>query len=148
MELHGILIRRVTMNDGKIVEFAPAHNTIVNVGRYHVADLIGKKSSRGFTHLAMGTNRTGATPANSALVSELTTGGLSRAAATITRTLTTVQFVKTFTLTTAKSIMEYGIFNSQTVAVGTMMSRITQVTLTLANANKIQLDWSIGVRRV
>ncbi len=69
------------------------------------------------THIAVGTDDTAFAAADTTLGTEITTGGLARVAATVTRVTTsttndTVQLVTTFTVTGTNTIKEVGILNA------------------------------------
>jgi len=114
--------------NGKLKDREVKKNLITNVGFAQLALLAGDATAVPFTYLAIGTGTTAAAVTDTTLVTECTTDNLGRAAATVTRTTTTVtndtlQLAKTFTYSgsTLVAIKEYGVFNDSSV--GTMLSR-------------------------
>lgn len=102
-------------------------NVIVNTGKAEVANLIGGVSAPvAFTYLALGTGSTGELASQTALVGEIVDSGLTRQAATVTRTTTTttndtVKYDYTWTASAAKTVEEIGIFNA--ASAGIMLGR-------------------------
>lgn len=127
IKFDGIYTIEVRDKDGNLKDREVVENLIVNTGLAEIAGLIGNTGSpTAFTYLAVGSASTAATATDIALETELTDGGLERAAATVTKQTTTVtgdtlQLVKTFNVTGTKTVREVGVFNDATA--GTMMSR-------------------------
>lgn len=127
IKFDGIYTIEVRDKDGNLKDREVVENLIVNTGLAEIAGLVGNTGSpTAFTYLAVGSASTAATATDTALETELTDGGLERAAATVTRQTTTVandtlQLVKTFNVTGTKTVREVGVFNDATA--GTMMSR-------------------------
>ncbi len=91
--------------------------TLTNVGLAKVAGLVNGIDTGGFTDLALGTSATAESPTQTALVSEITTNGGARAAATVSRETTnvandTAKWEKIFTFTGDLVINECGIFDA------------------------------------
>lgn len=93
-------------------------NIITNGGLGAVSGLVGNVGSEtAFGYLALGTDSTVAAQTQTALIAEITTGGLERAAATVTQETTTtaddtLQFVKQWTSSASHTVEEIGIFNA------------------------------------
>ena len=102
-------------------------NTITATGLGAVSGLVGDVGSEtAFGYLAVGTDSTAADKTQTALVAEITTGGLERASATVTQETTTdtddtVQFVKQWTASASHTVEEIGIFNASSS--GVMLGR-------------------------
>lgn len=101
-------------------------NTIVNEGKAQIALLAGDASATPFTYLAVGTSSTAPAASQTALQAEISTNGLSRAAATVSRVTTTVtndtlQLVKAWSVSGSSTVEEIGIFNASSN--GTMLGR-------------------------
>ena len=102
-------------------------NTITNAALAVVSGLVGAVDAQtAFTYLAVGTDSTAESAAHTALQAEITTNGLERAAATVTRETTTqtndtLQLVKVWTATGSSTIEEIGAFND--ASAGTMFGR-------------------------
>jgi hypothetical protein len=102
-------------------------NLIVSAGKAGMASrLNGDGSEAAFTYLALGTDNTAAAAGNTTLGAEIVDSGLARAAATASRTTTTVtndtaRLTKTFSVTGTKALVEIGAFNA--ASNGTMLGR-------------------------
>jgi len=120
---------------GKIVEDITINNGITNAGFAALAGLAGNTGTiNPFTYIAVGTSSTAFSAAQTALIGEISTAGLSRASATVSRVTTTqtndtLQLVKTFTLSGSATVEEVGAFNASSS--GTMLGRVLTSTVTL-----------------
>ena len=91
---------------------------IPDIGLAEMANLWAEDSGQAaMTHIAVGTGDTAFAAADTTLGTEVTTSGLARVAATVTRATTsttndTVQLVTTFTVTGTVTIKEVGILNA------------------------------------
>ena len=127
IKFDGVYTIEVRDKDGNLKDREVVENLIVNTGLAEIAGLVGNTGSpTAFTYLAVGSASTAAAATDTTLETELTDGGLERAAATVTRATTTatndtLQLVKTFSVTGTKSVREGGVFND--ASVGTMLSR-------------------------
>ncbi len=113
---------------------------ITNAGLAEVCGLIGNTGSpTAFTYLANGSGSTAFVATQTALVTENTTNGSARAAATVSRTTTTatndtLSLVKQWTATGAITIKEAGVFNDSSA--GDMLARkVLDATVTLADTD-------------
>ena len=121
-------------------------NVVVNTGLAQVAGLIVNLETDYFDYMAIGTGTTEAQATDTALESEITTGGGARAAATITRitqdvTNDTAQFVHQWTFTDSFAITEAGIFNDPSA--GVMLSRKTFSAYNVVSGDELQITWRI-----
>ncbi len=127
VKFDGIYTIEVRDKEGNLKDREVVENLIVNTGLAEIAGLIGNTGTpTAFTYLAVGSASTAAAATDTTLETELTDGGLERAAAIVTRTTTTatndtLQLVKTFNVTGTKTVREVGVFNDSST--GTMMSR-------------------------
>ena len=111
---------RVPFLTGLYVYVLANCNLITNVG--HAAGnarMSGQGSYSTFVNLAIGTGTTAAAAADTALQTEITTGGGARGAATASQVTTTVtndttQLVKTWTFTASFAVTEEGILDNAT----------------------------------
>lgn len=122
-------------------------NLITSAGKAQIALLAGDASAVPFTFLAVGTSNTAVSVGQTALIGEITTSGLGRAAATVSRTTTTVtndtlSLVKTFTVTGSATIEEVGIFND--ASAGTMLGRALTGTTAVVNGDSIQFTYLVA----
>lgn len=137
--------------DGNLKFDVTEENMIVNSGLAEVTNLLGNVSSPvPFTYLANGSSSTAANATQTTLVAENTnTYGAGRAAATVTRQMTTVandtlQLVHQWTITGAVTVNEVGIFNDATT--GTMLCRqVTSSTKNLVNGDTFTVTYKIIV---
>lgn len=123
-------------------------NTITNGGKAEVAGLTGNTGSpTAFTYLAVGTSSTAPAAAQTALQAELSSDGLSRAAATVSRTTTTVtndtlRLVKAFSVTGTQTVEEAGIFNDPTA--GTMLGRALTGSKAVVNGDTLTVTYDVA----
>jgi len=128
---------------GKVIEKRVLKgNIITNAGKAAVAARAGAIEQDGFTYLAVGTGVTAENATQTALVAEITTGGLARAAATVTRVTTTVandtlQLVYTWTASAAHAVRELGTFNA--AAAGDMLARKLFAVINVANTDQLKM---------
>lgn len=112
-------------------------NVITLVGKAQLALLAGA-SGTPFTFLAVGTSATAVTSADTALNAELSTLGLSRVAATVSRvTITatndTLQLANTWSVTGSTTVNEVGVFNASSS--GVMLGHALTGAKTVANGD-------------
>lgn len=132
---------------GNIKQEWDVNNTVVSAGKAQIALLAGDATATPFTFLAVGTSATAVTIGQTALVGEVTDTGLARAAATVSRTTTTVtndtlQLVYTWTATGTKVIEEIGVFNASSG--GTMLARALTSTKTLVNNDQLIATYKVA----
>ena len=90
IKFDGVYTIEVRDKDGNLKDREVVENLIVNTGLAEIAGLVGNTGSpTAFTYLAVGSASTAAAATDTTLETELTDGGLERAAATVTRTTTT-----------------------------------------------------------
>src|SRR5690242_11346192 len=112
---------------GRIKESREIRNLVVNAGKAGMASRInGAGSEAAFTFIAIGTGTTAAAATDKTLVTEITTGGGARAAATASRVTTSVtndtaQDVVTFSFTSSFAVTESGVLNASSA--GTLLAR-------------------------
>lgn len=122
-------------------------NTITNAGFAVIAGLAGNTGSQtAFTYLAVGTSSTAPAASQTALGGEISTNGLTRAAATVSRVTTTqtndtLQLAKTFTVTGSSTVEEVGVFNDATT--GTMLGRALTTSKSVVNGDTLSITYKI-----
>lgn len=136
---------------GAVVASWEAQNLVVSAGLAQASAIITGLSTELFTYLALGTGTAAPASSDTALQTEVTTGGGERASATVSRVTTdtandTVQLAYTFTFTTTGSIAitEAGIFNSSGSS-GTMLSRATFSAYTVVSTNTLAATYKIDL---
>lgn len=121
-------------------------NGITSAGLAQLASLAGDASAVPFTYLALGTSNTAFSASQTALGAEISTNGLSRAAATISRVTTTVtndtwQAVYTWTASGSSTVEEIGVFNASSS--GTMLARALTSSKTMVNTDTLQATYQV-----
>jgi len=123
-------------------------NTITTVGLAAMAGLLGDIDSQtAFTYLAIGTDDTAESETHTELQAEITDSGLARSVAdTITRETTnetndTLQLVKEWTASGAKTIEEIGIFNA--ASSGVMLGRKLTTTKEVGSGETLSATYQI-----
>lgn len=133
--------------DGNIKWELDFTNTITNVGFAVIAGLAGNTGSQtAFTYLAVGTSNTAPAASQTALGGEITTNGLGRAAATVSRVTTTqtndtLQLYKLFTVTGTSTVEEAGIFNDATT--GIMLGRALTTSKSVVNGDTLAVTYKV-----
>lgn len=116
-KIHGYFDIRIYRNGQLIDEELNIPNLVVNGGLAQLALLAGDASAVPFTYIAVGVSNVAVAAAQTALGNEITTGGLGRAAATVSRVTTsvtndTLQLLKVFTSSATHAVEEVGVFNA------------------------------------
>lgn len=151
---HGYVVVTVT-RDGQEIYRNEQHNLITTVGKDFISAQLGSTSpgSNGANYIALTT--TAVTPAagDTALASEITTNGLSRAQGTYAHTAgqSTFTVSKTFTATNSfTNVQAAGLFTAAVTGSpgaggddGTMMAENTFTAVSLANNDQLTITWTI-----
>lgn len=121
-------------------------NGITNAGLAQLALLAGDASATPFTYLAVGSSSTAFAASQTALQSEISTNGLSRAAATVSRVTTTatndtLQLVKAWSVSGSSTVEEVGIFNASSA--GTMLGRALTSTKSVVNGETLTATYQV-----
>lgn len=122
-------------------------NLVTNAGFAGMAGLCnGSGAPAAFTYIAIGTGTTAAAVTDTTLGTELSTGGLGRAAATVSLVTTSVtndtaQLLNTFTSSTSAAITESGVFNA--ASVGTLLCRQVFSVISVTPGNNLQITWKV-----
>jgi hypothetical protein len=127
-------------------------NIITAAGKAAVAEQIIDITATPFTALEIGFGTSAATTAETTLVSALTTSGLQRKAATVTRVTTddaddTAQLVVTWTSLTPSpatiAVTEVGAFNLSSG--GTMLGRQVFAAVNMVEGDKLEITYKFDV---
>lgn len=124
-------------------------NLITNAGFAGVASRInGAGSEAAFTYIGIGTGTTSPVVGNTALETEITTGGGARASATASRTTTdvtndTATLVHTFNFTSSFAVTESGVLNA--ASSGVLLGRQTFSAINVVNGDSLQVTWDFDV---
>ena len=125
------------------------HNLVVDAGKAGVASRInGSGGEAAFTYIAIGTGTTAAAAGDTALQTEITTGGGARANATASRVTTavtndTAQLQYTFNFTASFAVTESGGLNA--ASAGTLLARQVFSAINVANGDSLQVTWKFQV---
>lgn len=124
------------------------HNLITNAGLAAVSALLGGIGSPApFSYIALGTGTTAAAATDTALQTEISTGGLARASATLSQTTTsvandTLQFTHTFTASASFAVTEEGILNA--ASGGTLLAHQVFAAVNVASGDSISITHSVA----
>lgn len=147
-KVRGFIRLKIRGVDGQIREDTGfMENVITNTGLAAMAGLVGNVGGiSAFTYLAVGSDPTAASASQTALQAEISTAGLSRASATVTRSTTnqtndTLEFDKTWSASGAITVEEIGVFND--ASAGIMLARKVTGTKTLANGEDLIAEYKI-----
>lgn len=125
------------------------YNLVPTRGKRIVADQIGGTTTTPVTAIAIGIGATAAAAGDTALGSEITTGGGSRGAATVTNTTTTTtgdteQWVKSFTFSSGFAVTEEGLFDNNTSG-GNLLARQVFSAVNVVNTDVLQITHKVQV---
>lgn len=130
------------IKEGRIVR-----NTVTNTGKAAMASRFnGSGGEAAFTYLAVGTGATAAAAGDTALGAEISTSGLSRANATVSRVTTTqtndtAQALYTWTASGSVSPTECGILNASSS--GILAARQVFTAIPLVSTDSFQLTYKV-----
>jgi len=121
-------------------------NGITSAGKAQLALLAGDAAAVPFTYLALGDTATAFAVGQTTLANEITTSGLARAAATVSRVTTnvtndTLNLTYTWTASGSKTVEEIGIFNANSA--GTMLGRALTGTKTFVNTDSYTATYKV-----
>lgn len=145
----GLIAIEVKDRNGVVKERREIKNLITSAGKAGLAGLLcGDGSLSAFTYLAVGIGTTAANAADTTLESEITTSGLGRAAATISRVTTavtndTAQLVKSWAVTGTKAITEIGALNA--ASTGILLGRQVFAAVNVADGDTFQATYKFQI---
>lgn len=134
---------------GNYVDELRLANLVTNAGLAGIASRInGDGSEAVFNYIAIGTGTTAANATDTALETEITTGGGARASATVSRTTTTVTndtatFVKTFTFSASFAVTEAGVLNA--ASSGTLLNRQVFSAVNVVSSDTLQVTVDLSL---
>ena len=122
-------------------------NTITNAGLAVISGLVGNTGSQtAFTYLAVGTSSTAPAASQTTLGGEISTNGLGRAAATVSRVTTTqtndtLRLLKAFAVSGTSTVEEAGMFNASSS--GVMLNRALTATKPVVNGDTLTVTYDV-----
>jgi hypothetical protein len=120
-------------------------NLVVSAGKAGAASRInGAGAEAVFTYIALGTGTNAAAAGDTALQTESSTNGLSRANSTASRVTTSVtndtaQLQNTFSVTGTVAVTESGVLNA--ASTGTLLARQVFSAINVVNGDSLQITW-------
>jgi len=134
--------------DGSVKDVFKVPNLITNAGFAGLSALLGDLSSpTAFKWVGIGTGTTAANVTDTALETEITTGGGERTLATtisqVTTSVTndTLRLQETFTFSSGFSVTEYGVFDA--ISSGTLLARVVRAATVVVSGEAVGVDWKI-----
>lgn len=130
------------IRDGVVIDRLEVHNIIVNAGLPGLASRLGGIGGvAAFTYIAIGTGTTAAAVGNTALQTEITTGGGQRVSVTPTLVTTavandTLELANTFAFTSSFNVSEIGVLNA--ASSGTLLNRKVFTAFPVANGDRLR----------
>lgn len=146
IKVKGRIDFKITHLDGSVEEWS-VDNLITSAGKAAIAGLVGNTGSiTAFSYLAVGTSSTAVAVGQTALQAEISTNGLSRASATVSRTTTTVTndtvtFYKSFTVSGSSTVEEIGVLNASSN--GILLGRALTGSVALVNGDQFQATYNV-----
>lgn len=143
---YGVRVQGIT---GNYVQELKLSNLVTTAGKAALASRInGSGGEAAFTYIAIGIGTTAAAAGDTALGSEITTGGGARASATVSRTTTTTtndtaRLVLTFTFSSSFAVTEAGAFNA--ASAGTMANRQVFSAVNVVSSDTLQVTVDLAV---
>jgi len=130
---------------GRIKKEQTTDNLVVTTGKAFVASALIAVPAITFTHIGLGSSNTAVAVGQTALITELSSGGYARQAATTSNpTSVTTLFAASFGPGVGTgTIEEMGIFSA--VTAGTMFSRYLSGTYVKAAGDTLTVSWTITV---
>lgn len=123
-------------------------NLVTSAGKAAIAGLVGNVGSiTAFSYIAVGSSSTAPAVGQTALVSEIASAGLTRAAGAVSRITTnvandTTSIFKSFTVSGAgATVEEIGVFNASSS--GIMLGRALTSTKTLASGDVLACTYNV-----
>lgn len=122
-------------------------NLITTKGKELVVDQLGGTTTAPVTAIAIGTGTVAAAAGDTALGTEITTGGGARGAATVTNVTTTTtndteQWVKTFSFTASFAVTEEGLLDNNTSG-GNLLARQVFSAVNVVSGDSLQITHKV-----
>jgi len=140
LKVTGLVNYKLFDENGNLKEERNVTNTVVTAGKNYLASWVAAASQAGtfMQHIALGTDTTAASAAQTALITETGT----RVAGTISSSSNVWQNQATFAAgVSTGAITESGVFSASSA--GTMLARQTFAVINKAAGDSLQVTWSI-----
>ena len=137
------------VRDGSEIYHNEQHNLITSAGMDFIAVQLGQTSglgTNGANYIALSSDGTAPSAADTTLAGEIATNGLTRAQGAYAHTAGTDNWTisKTFTATGSfTSVQKAGLFTASSS--GTMMAENTFASVNLANGDQLTITWTIDL---
>lgn len=124
-------------------------NGVTTVGKALIAGRLNASGAPAAAdYIAVGTGTTAFNAADTALETESSTSGLSRAQGTVslvttTTTNDTAQVTKTFSVTGTVAVTESGVLNA--ASTGTLLCRQTFSAINVVNGDSLAITWKVAI---
>ena len=147
-KLSGRILFEVHDKDGNLKDRREVNNLVVSAGKAIAAGLINTAVANAIKYIAIGTGAVAPSAGDTALGSEITTGGGARLLATtlnrVTTTVTndTAQWIVTFSFSSSFAVTESGLFDQLAVG-GNMLARQTFTTINVVNTDSLTVTWKV-----
>jgi len=124
-------------------------NLVTTRGKEIVAEQLGGTTTAPVTAIALGTGTTAAAAGDTSLETEISSGGGSRGASTVTNETTTTtkdteQWVKTFNFTSTFAVTEEGLFDNNTIG-GNMLARQVFSAINVSSGDSLQVTHKVQI---
>lgn len=138
----GVLLLTLTDENGNLKE-QHEENLVVTTGLAFIASRMKDATATSMTHIAVGTNNTAASAAQTALITEAARAALtSTTIVTTTVANDTIQYVATFAAGIGTgALVEAGLFNAGTA--GTMLSRSVFSVINKGASDVLTITWKV-----
>lgn len=137
---------KIIRRNGEVEKWS-IDNLIVSAGKAAIAGLVGNTGAiTAFSYLAVGSSNTAVSIGQTALQAEISTNGLTRASASVSRTTTTVTndtltLIKSFSVSGSSTVEEIGVFNDPSA--GIMLGRALTGSKSVVNGDTFLCTYNI-----
>lgn len=137
------------LRGGNVIDRREVKNLVVSAGKALAAGLLNSALATPAKYIAIGTGTTAAAAGDTALQTEITTGGGARALATtldrVTTTVTndTARAILTFSFTSSFAVTEAGLLDA--TSGGNLLCRQVFSAVNVVNGDSLQITWKIQV---
>ena len=135
-----LLVYDVTKNN-KLIDVIDDCNLFVTDGRNQVRDFLNNLSPTGITHLAVGTDATGAVLSDSALGTEVYRNALTKRTPSDASVM--LSYYLASTQANGNTLAETGLFNDPTA--GAMFARATYTPIIKTSSIAVMYNWTLNI---